>query len=194
MRRRHKGLSFYEKKKKINTHVLKEVFSMAFSTFAAVFLATVLVYSTGMRTNVIGVSMEPSLYNGQEIFINRFIYKLSAPKKNDVVVFLPGGNENAHYYVKRVVAVPGQRVQIIEGMLYVDGIPEEEEIYDKMEDAGIAENEILLGSDEYFVLGDNRNSSEDSRSGNIGPISRNMIYGKAWFHMGGGGSGMGFVK
>ena len=167
---------------------------MAFSTFAAVFLATVLVYSTGMRTNVIGVSMEPSLYNGQEIFINRFIYKLSAPKKNDVVVFLPGGNENAHYYVKRVVAVPGQRVQIIEGMLYVDGIPEEEEIYDKMEDAGIAENEILLGSDEYFVLGDNRNSSEDSRSGNIGPISRNMIYGKAWFHMGGGGSGMGFVK
>ena len=143
---------------------------------------------------MIGVSMEPSLYNGQKVLVNRLIYKLSAPKRNDVVVFLPGGNQNVHYYVKRVVAVPGQKVQIIDGMLYVDGIPEENEAYDKMEDAGIAENEILLGDDEYFVLGDNRNSSEDSRSGNIGPVSRESVYGKAWFHMGGGGDGMGLVK
>lgn len=167
---------------------------MIFCTFAAIFLAVVLVYNVGMRTNIIGVSMEPSLYNGQAILVNRFVYKLSAPKKDDVVVFLPGGNQNAHYYVKRVVATPGQKVQIINGMLYVDGILEENEVYDKMEEAGIAENEILLGSDEYFVLGDNRNSSEDSRSGNIGPIHRNTIYGKAWFHMGGGKDGMGLIK
>ena len=94
----------------------------------------------------------------------------------------------------RKLAVPGQKVQIIDGMLYVDGIPEESEIYDKMEDAGIAENEIVLGADEYFVLGDNRNSSEDSRSGNIGPVGRETIYGKAWFHLSGGGDGMGFVE
>lgn len=194
MRRRHKGLSFYEKKKRINAYVLKEIFGMIFSTFAAVLLAVVLVSSVGVQTNVIGVSMEPSLYNGQEVLINRLIYKLSAPKKDDVVVFLPGGNQNAYYYVKRIVAVPGQRVQIIGGMLYVDGIPEENEVYDKMEDAGIAENEILLGNDEYFVLGDNRNSSEDSRSGNIGPVSRDTIYGKAWFHMSGGEDGMGLVR
>jgi len=194
MRRKRKGLSFYEKKKKINASVVKEIFGMLFETFAAVFLAAVLVYSVGMRTNMIGVSMEPSLYNGQKVLVNRLIYKLSAPKRNDVVVFLPGGNQNVHYYVKRVVAVPGQKVQIIDGMLYVDGIPEENEAYDKMEDAGIAENEILLGDDEYFVLGDNRNSSEDSRSGNIGPVSRESVYGKAWFHMGGGGDGMGLVK
>ena len=194
MRRKRKGLSFYEKKKKINASVVKEIFGMLFETFAAVFLAAVLVYSVGMRTNMIGVSMEPSLYNGQKVLVNRLIYKLSAPKRNDVIVFLPGGNQNVHYYVKRVVAVPGQKVQIIDGMLYVDGIPEENEAYDKMEDAGIAENEILLGDDEYFVLGDNRNSSEDSRSGNIGPVSRESVYGKAWFHMGGGGDGMGLVK
>ncbi len=190
MRRKRKGLSFYEKKKKINASVLREIFGMLFGTFAAVFLAAVLVYSAGMRTNMIGVSMEPSLYNGQKVLVNRLIYKFSAPKKDDVIVFLPGGNQNVHYYMKRVVAVPGQRVQIIDGMLYVDGIPEENEVYDKMGDAGIAENEILLGSDEYFVLGDNRNSSEDSRSGNIGPVNRESIYGKAWFHM----SGMGLVK
>ncbi|MCI8930005.1 MAG: signal peptidase I [Lachnospiraceae bacterium] len=194
MRRRNKGLSFYEKKKRINTHILREIFGMMFGTFAAVFLAVVLVYSAGVKTNIIGVSMEPSLYNGQKILINRFIYKLMAPKKDDVIVFLPGGNQNAYYYVKRVVAVPGQKVQIIDGMLYVDGIPEESEIYDKMEDAGIAENEIVLGADEYFVLGDNRNSSEDSRSGNIGPVGRETIYGKAWFHLSGGGDGMGFVE
>ena len=179
MRRKRKGLSFYEKKKKINASVLREIFGMLFGTFAAVFLAAVLVYSAGMRTNMIGVSMEPSLYNGQKVLVNRLIYKFSAPKKDDVIVFLPGGNQNVHYYMKRVVAVPGQRVQIIDGMLYVDGIPEENEVYDKMGDAGIAENEILLGSDEYFVLGDNRNSSEDSRSGNIGPVNRESIYGKA---------------
>lgn len=194
MRRRNKGLSFYEKKKRINAYILREIFGMMFGTFAAIFLAVVLVYSAGVKTNIIGVSMEPSLYNGQKILINRFIYKLISPKKDDVIVFLPGGNQNTYYYVKRVVAVPGQRVQIIDGMLYVDGIPEENEAYDKMEDAGIAENEILLGDDEYFVLGDNRNSSEDSRSGNIGPVGRNTIYGKAWFHMSGGGDGMGFVK
>lgn len=194
MRRRNKGLSFYEKKKRINTHILREIFGMMFGTFAAVFLAVVLVYSAGVKTNIIGVSMEPSLYNGQKILINRFIYKLMAPKKDDVIVFLPGGNQNAYYYVKRVVAVPGQKVQIIDGMLYVDGIPEENEIYDKMEDAGIAENELVLGADEYFVLGDNRNSSEDSRSGNIGPVGRETIYGKAWFHLSGGGDGMGFVE
>ena len=194
MRRRNKGLSFYEKKKRINTHILREIFGMMFGTFAAVFLAVVLVYSAGVKTNIIGVSMEPSLYNGQKILINRFIYKRMAPKKDDVIVFLPGGNQNAYYYVKRVVAVPGQKVQIIDGMLYVDGIPEENEIYDKMEDAGIAENEIVLGADEYFVLGDNRNSSEDSRSGNIGPVGRETIYGKAWFHLSGGGDGMGFVE
>ena len=194
MRRRNKGLSFYEKKKRVNAHVLREIFGMMFGTFAAIFLAVVLVYSAGVKTNIIGVSMEPSLYNGQKILINRFIYKIISPKKDDVIVFLPGGNQNTYYYVKRVVAVPGQRVQIIDGMLYVDGIPEENEAYDKMEDAGIAENEILLGEDEYFVLGDNRNSSEDSRSGNIGPVGRDTIYGKAWFHMSGGGDGMGFVK
>ena len=194
MRRRNKGLSFYEKKKRINTHILREIFGMMFGTFAAVFLAVVLVYSAGVKTNIIGVSMEPSLYNGQKILINRFIYKLMAPKKDDVIVFLPGGNQNAYYYVKRVVALSVQKVQIIDGMLYVDGIPEENEIYDKMEDAGIAENEIVLGADEYFVLGDNRNSSEDSRSGNIGPVGRETIYGKAWFHLSGGGDGMGFVE
>ncbi len=193
MRKKEKGLSFIEKKKKVNAHMLREIFGMVFGTFAAMFLAVVLTFSMGMRTNTVGVSMEPTLFSGDEILINRFIYKLSRPKKNDMIVFLPGGNPNAHYYVKRVVAVPGETVQIVDGVLYVDGEPEGEEYYDKMEDGGIAENEILLGEDEYFVLGDNRNASEDSRSGNIGPIKRDTIYGKAWFCLK-GTNGMGMIE
>ena len=153
------------------------------------------VFSIGMRTSVIGVSMEPGLYNGQEILINHLIYKFINPKRGDVVVFLPNGNQNTHYYVKRVVGLPGETIQIRDERLYVNGVlAEEDESYDKMADAGIAENEITLGIDEYFVLGDNRNNSEDSRSGNIGPIKRDDITGKAWFHMASSGSGMGFIK
>lgn len=174
--------------------MLKEILGMVFAGFAAVLLAVVLVFSVGMRTNVVGVSMEPTLYSGQKILINRFLYTLSPPERGDIIVFKPGGNQNSHYYVKRVVAVPGERVQILEGRLYVDGIPEEDGSYDKMEEAGIAEHEILLGSNEYFVLGDNRNSSEDSRSASIGSVSRENIYGKAWFHLSSTETGPGLIQ
>ncbi len=144
---------------------------------------------------MVGVSMEPKLYNGQEILLNTFHYKLFSPKRGDVIAFLPNGNQNSHYYVKRVVALPGEKVQIREGRLYIGGVlADEEDRYDKIAEPGIAENEITLGADEYFVLGDNRNNSEDSRSGNIGPVKRDTIAGKAWFHMASKKSGMGFVE
>jgi signal peptidase I len=189
------GLSFYHKKKKISSTALREIAEWFFLVFTAILIATVLVFSIGMRTSVIGVSMEPGLYNGQEILINHFLYKIVSPKRGDVIVFLPNGNQNTHYYVKRVVGLPGETVQIKDERLYINGVlAEEDEGYDKMADAGITENEITLGSDEYFVLGDNRNNSEDSRSGNIGPIKRDNIIGKAWFHMASAGDGMGFIK
>ena len=195
MGRRKGGLRFYRKKKQISSTAIREIAEWFFLVFTAVLIATVLVLSIGMRTSVIGVSMEPGLYNGQEILINHFIYKLVSPKRGDVIVFLPNGNQNTHYYVKRVVGLPGETVQIQNEALYINGVlAEEDGSYDKIADAGIAENEITLGSDEYFVLGDNRNSSEDSRSGNIGPVKRENITGKAWFHMASSGSGMGFIK
>lgn len=111
-----------------------------------------------------------------------------------MVVFLPNGNQNTHYYVKRVVAVPGETVQIIEGILYVNRKAVGDDMYDLIADAGIAEHEIKLGNDEYFVMGDNCNSSEDSRSGNIGAVARDDIVGKAWFKMSEGSSTMGPIK
>ncbi|MDE6063480.1 MAG: signal peptidase I [Lachnospiraceae bacterium] len=194
MGKRQKGLSFYKKKKKISAALVKEILVWCFGIFAAVFIAFVVVYAVGMSTSMIGVSMEPALYNGQRVLINRYAYLLTSPEVGDVVVFLPNGNRNSHYYIKRVVAVPGDTVQIIGGRLYVNGEQIVDERYDKMAEAGIAENPLVLGVDEYFVLGDNRNNSEDSRSANIGPVRGRDILGRVWFHMGSGTAGMGFVE
>ena len=198
---RNKGLSFYKKKKKISQELLREIFSWIFGIALSVFLAAVvviflggslplMVFSTG---RVVGMSMEPTLENGQQIFIDRFLYVLSSPKAGDVVAFLPNGNENSHYYVKRVVAGPGDKVRIADGTLYVNG-QESKWVTERILDAGIAENEIILGNKEYFCIGDNPNNSEDSRSANIGPVEEGDMIGKAWFHLKSGTDGIGFIK
>ena len=174
--------------------IVAEIFTFAAGILISVFAAFVLVYFVGIRTSVIGVSMEPALYNGQEVLINRFAYKLANPTAGDVIVFLPNGNENAHYYVKRVVATPGDTVEFRDGRLYVNGVMEENDEYDKVADPGIAEEPLVVGEDEFFVLGDNRNNSEDSRSGNIGLVKRELIEGRVWFHLGHANEGIGFVE
>ncbi len=193
MAKRNKGLSFYKRRKKISSAMIREVFTWIFGVLATVFIATVLGLFYGMTTNVVGGSMEPELYNGQKIFIDRFLYVLSSPKKGDVVVFLPNGNDNAHYYVKRVVAVPGDRLVIKDGILYVNGI-ESEWVTDYIFDPGIAANELTLESGEFFCIGDNPGNSEDSRSPNIGPVKSSDIIGKAWFRAKCLRQSMGFVK
>ncbi len=192
---KRKGLTFYQKKKRLNPRMFKDMVEVLVGGTVAVFLAFVLVFSIGMRTSVIGDSMEPALHNGQEILMNRILYRISKPSRGDVIVFLPNGSQNSHLYVKRVVGLPGEKVQIREGNVYIDGVLlEEGELFDKIIDPGIAQNEILLESDEYFVLGDNRNSSEDSRSGNIGAVKKDTIIGKAWFHMAAEDEGMGLIE
>lgn len=191
-----KGLDFRKKRrKKIHAGVFKEIFSWLFWIFVAVFTAVVLMYVFGIRTNVIGNSMEPGLHSGQHILINRLVYEVSSPKRGDVIAFQPNGNENSHYYVKRIVALPGETIQIVNGYIYIDGkLLEEDGDYDKIKDAGIAINEIKLGDDEYFVLGDNRNFSEDSRAGNIGVVNKSFMIGKVWFKLSAKLDNLGFVK
>ena len=116
--------------------------------------------------------------------VNRFIYKVSDPKPNDIIVFLPNGNEKSHYYVKRVIAVPGDTVLIQNGAVYVNGELFDEKVdVSAIEEAGLASEELKLEDDEYFVLGDNRNNSEDSRYANIGNVKKDYIIGKAWFRV-----------
>ena len=192
---RRKGLTFYQKKKKLNPKLIKDIFEMMIGGMIVIFLAFVIVFSVGMKTSVVGDSMEQGLYNGQEVLINRVIYRLSSPKRGDVIVFLPNGNQNTHYYVKRVVGLPGESIQIQDGSVYVDGVLlEEDEMFDRIADPGIAVNGLQLEVDEYFVLGDNRNSSEDSRSGNIGPVRKDTIAGKAWFKLADDWESMGLIE
>lgn len=191
---RRKGLTFYQKKKKINITIVKEIFSWLFWIFASMLLAVVTVFCIGMKTSVIGPSMEPSLYNGQGIFLNRIVYKVTSPKKGDVIVFLPNGNEKSHYYVKRVVGVPGDTLYIKNGLLYVNGETVEEYFNDRIAEPGLLESEVILGEDEYFVIGDNCNNSEDSRSANIGTVRKSYIIGKAWMKLAAGDSELGLIE
>ena len=191
---RRKGLTFYQKKKKLDINLVKEILSWIFWIFVSVLLAVVTVFCVGMKTSVIGSSMEPSLYNGQEIFLNRLVYKVGSPRAGDVVVFLPNGNEKSHYYVKRVVGVPGDKLYIKSGMLYVNGEVVEEYFNDRIAEPGILENEVTLGEDEYFVIGDNCNSSEDSRSANVGTVRKSYIIGKAWMKLAAGDSDLGLIE
>ncbi len=190
---KHRGLSFYRRKKKMNMAVVKEIFSWITGIVMALFLAAVLNYFFGLRIGMVGVSMEPELVNGQSVMIDRFVYSLSKPDAGDVVVFLPNGNENSHYYMKRVVAGAEDKVQIIQGKLYVNG-EESPWVTEPILEPGIAENELVLKFGEFFCIGDNPNNSEDSRSANIGPVKEEDIVGKAWFKLKQGENKMGFIK
>lgn len=181
--RRKKGLNFNRKRRNISADVIREIASWGMHIGAAVLAACFFMYFVGLRTSVIGVSMEDTLYSGQQILVNRISYTVFTPDAGDIIVFSPTGNRDSHYYVKRVVAVPGDRVQIRGGKLYVNGVVTDY-VYDKIMDPGIAENELVLDADEYFVMGDNCNNSEDSRSGNMGPVHRDSIEGRAWFQFG----------
>lgn len=196
MSRKYKGLDFNRKpKKKIDGSQLREVFSWFFWISISAILGVVLIFVFGLRTNVIGNSMEPTLFSGQQILIDRMIFNISSPKSGDVVAFLPNGNEESHFYVKRVVGVPGDTVVIKDGFLFVNGVKADNEFaFDKIADPGILETEIFLDDDEYIVLGDNRNFSEDSRSGNIGIIKSSYFVGKVWFKLSKNLEFLGFVR
>ncbi len=188
------SLSYINRERSFNVNILYQILQWIFLVFIAVFMGIALVYAFGIRTSVVGDSMEPALSNGQEVLINKIAYQFTAPKQGDVIVFRPNGNENTHLSVKRVVATPGDTVQIVQGKVIINGAVYVRDRADDTRDPGVAASEIVLGADEYFVLGDNRRSSEDSRSANIGNISRGMIEGKAWYHLKGKNSEAGRVE
>lgn len=194
MRRRSQGLAFNDKKRIISQGLVREIMLWIATTIITAALAVFVVHYFGLKVSVLGQSMEPLLSNGQNVLIDSMTYKLAGIHKGDVIAFYPGGNTSAHPYIKRVAGVSGDVIQIVDGELLVNGVPDgESSAYDKMEDAGIAENALTLENNEYFVLGDNRNNSEDSRSAGIGAVTESMIIGKAWLSLPSGDSGMSFI-
>ena len=125
-----------------------------------------------------GESMKPTLSNGERLFVNKFIYRFNSPERGDIVVFTPSGNENK-MYIKRIIGLPGEEVLIEDGTTYIDGKPLEEDYINEKPIRNSGPYEIP--EEKYFVLGDNRNQSADSRYSQVGFVSDDSISGKAFW-------------
>lgn len=140
-----------------------------------------LVYGFGEQVRISGSSMQPALDAEDVVLMNRLIYDVSSPQRFDIVVF---EREDGRKNVKRVIGLPGETVQIKNGSVYIDGAPlEAPDGLGQVSLAGRAEIPIQLEADEYFLLGDNRDSSEDSRFGNIGNVKADLIAGRVWLRI-----------
>jgi signal peptidase I len=169
-----------ESKKPTIMKILIEIFIWGAQIAAVIFLAYFIIYYCIEKTNVIGASMENTLYANEPIIIDKFSYRISEPKRFDVIVFKQSGKEHSFYNIKRIIGLPGERILIKDGKIHInDEIIDDIVIVDEMINYGLAAEEVLLEDNEYFVLGDNRNSSEDSRFASIGNIRRDEIVGKA---------------
>ena len=152
---------------------------------AIVFLLTYLViHYVGQRTQVSGTSMEYTLRDGDNLIVDKISYRFHKPERYDIIVF-PFQYEENTYYIKRIIGLPGEKIQISEdGAIYINGkVLEESYGREVMEDPGQAEEPIELDDDEYFVLGDNRNASSDSRDPSVGVIHEEDIIGRAWLRI-----------
>lgn len=195
MRRKRKrsryssGLSFYEDKNTVNTSRIAEALLWVSYTVIALFLAVICFRSFGFRIGVLGGSMEPGIIQGQNVLVNKLAYRMSTPQRGDVVAFYPGGDDKMHPSVKRVVAIPGDSVQILNGVLLVNGIPcSYSDGYSSISEAGLAADMEILEDSQYFVMGDNPEDSEDSRSAGIGTVQDEDIIGSVWLALPADGS------
>ncbi|MDY2699483.1 MAG: signal peptidase I [Suilimivivens sp.] len=160
---------------------LKEILSTSLYLLVVLVLTFLVVTYVGQRTQVIGSSMEPMLSDGDNLIVDKISYRFQDPQRFDIIVF-PFQYEENTYYIKRIIGLPGETVYIDEnGQIFINDVLLKES-YGKevILDSGRAYEPITLGIDEYFVMGDNRNNSSDSRDPAVGNIHRDELIGKAW--------------
>lgn len=172
------------RKRRRRKQFMTQLMIWALQIGAAIFLAYFIVNIVLEKTTVPGDSMKPTLSAGDTILVNKFAYLFHDPRRNDIIVFKQSGSEHDYYDLKRVIGLPGETVQIIDGQVWIDGKSMEEIIEcEVMLIPGLAKDSLTLEQNEYFVLGDNRNNSEDSRFANVGTIVKEDILGKAWIRL-----------
>lgn len=163
---------------------VREVLSTILYLVLVILAAYLIVTFVGQRTEVNGSSMENTLDNGDNLIVDKISYRLGSPKRFDVVVF-PYPQNPSTYFIKRVIGLPGETVQIdSSGKIYINGqVLEENFGREVISNPGLAQEPIKLGEDQYFVLGDNRNNSMDSRDSRVGLISGKSMVGKAFLRI-----------
>ena len=163
--------------------ILKEIGSTLLYIVVVLGITWLVITFVGQRTEVNGSSMEPTLSNNDNLIVDKISYRFREPERFEIVVF-PYQYEENTYYIKRIIGLPGETVQVADGIVYINGEPLDENYGNEpMENAGIAGEPITLGSDEYFVLRENRNHSSDSRDATVGVLKREDLLGRAWIRI-----------
>ena len=174
--------------------VIRNILLWTFEILVVILFAYVVVYFFGQSRTNVGQSMDVTLSGGDTVLLNVMAYQLGSPKRGDVISFKPNGSTTGHSSIKRIIGLPGETIQIKDGMIYIDGsVYLEKKNYPAITNPGIAADEVTLGEKQYFVLGDNRNNSEDSRFGDVGLVNSDYIEGKVWFVLSSQGH-RGFLK
>ena len=173
-------MSFRERKRK--NRVIRLLYQWVLTIVLAIGLAAVILIFVGERTRVSGYSMEPHLHDGDQVILDKLTYRFRDPKRYEVVVF-PGPGGKNRFFVKRIIGLPGETVKITHGSVYVNGKKVKDYSKDHLTESGDMTKPVRLKEDEYFVLGDNRNNSEDSRYKNVGPVKRSELKGRIVFRI-----------
>ena len=171
-------------KRRAKHSIIKNILLWTFQILVVILFAYVLVYFFGQSRTNIGQSMDVTLSGGDTVLMDTLIYQVGSPKRGDVIAFKPNGSGTGHSSIKRVIGLPGETVQIHDGNIYINGKQLKEDYgRETIRNSGLASEAVTLGEDEYFVLGDNRNNSADSREPSVGNIQKKDILGRAWLRI-----------
>lgn len=181
------GQNRNKKEEKEQTSMMREIMSWVIYIAAVIVLTYLVITFVGQRTEVNGESMMETLHDGDNLIVDKISYRFRDPERYEIIVF-PFEYEDDTYFIKRIIGLPGDTISIADGKVYIDGELLEDEVYGReimMEPDGSLwqMDPIVLGEEEYFVLGDNRNNSMDSRDPSVGVLTKDDLMGRAWIRI-----------